>query len=108
MKRRKAACSATSTVPVERFECDLRAVLEGRPVFAPIAASIIRLTRRQEEILELLRGGFSSKQIAARLEISEGTVNNHVAALIRIFGVSNRTQAITRAIELGYLRWQSR
>lgn len=96
-----------STVPVERFTADLRGVLEGRPVFAAVREQpdMIRLTRRQEEILSLLRSGCSSKQIAARLEISEGTVNNHVATLIRLLGVANRTQAIARAMELGYLRW---
>ncbi|GIZ53635.1 response regulator transcription factor [Noviherbaspirillum aridicola] len=97
------------SVPVERFESDLRAVLEGRRVFPPahMPPALIRLTPRQQEVLALLRRGCSSKEIAARLKISEGTVNNHVASLIRQFGVSNRTQAIARAIELGYLRWQS-
>lgn len=97
------------SVPVESFEADLRAVLEGRRIFPPAHSppAPIHLTPRQREVLALLRCGFSSKEIAARLAISEGTVNNHVASLIRQFGVSNRTQAITRAIELGYLRWQS-
>lgn len=97
------------SVPVERFEADLREVLDGRRAFASAKShhALIRLTPRQEDVLTLLRNGYSSKQIAARLQISEGTVNNHVASLIRMFGVSNRTQAIARAIELGYLRWQS-
>lgn len=96
-------CSAS----VERFEADLREVMAGRRVYTQEhnAPAAIHLTPRQKDVLALLRKGYSSKQIAAFLDISEGTVNNHVATLIRVFGVSNRTQALTRAIELGYLSW---
>ncbi|HEY8609003.1 MAG TPA: response regulator transcription factor [Noviherbaspirillum sp.] len=97
------------TAPLADFTSDLHAVIEGRPVFAApdVRPAPIRLTPRQEEILLLLREGVASKQIAARLHISEGTVNNHVATLIRLFGASNRAQAVSKAVALGYLQWRS-
>jgi two-component system response regulator DesR len=44
-----------------------------------------------------------SKQIAANLSLSEGTVNNHINATMRALKVSTRTHAVTRALELGLI-----
>lgn len=93
-------------MPVEKFESALHAVLNGRLAFSPsnsINTYSTRLTKRQQQVLSLLHCGYSSKQIAAHLEISEGTVDNHVTALLRALGVTNRTHAIAKAIELKYV-----
>lgn len=52
-----------------------------------------RLTRRQSRVLGLLGDGRSNREIAEELSISEGTVKLHVAAVLRVLGVSNRTEA---------------
>lgn len=51
------------------------------------------LTTRQHEVLERLEEGKSNKQIARELNLSENTVKIHVGRILRVLGVSNRTQA---------------
>lgn len=51
------------------------------------------LTRRQREVLELLVGGRSNKEISRTLALSEGTVKVHMAALFRTLGVNSRSAA---------------
>ncbi|MGH7738412.1 MAG: helix-turn-helix transcriptional regulator, partial [Candidatus Tyrphobacter sp.] len=50
------------------------------------------LSPRQQDVLALLLRGAASKAIAARLRISESTVNQHVAKLLRHFGVHSRAE----------------
>lgn len=52
-----------------------------------------RLTPRQLEVLRLLAQGKSNKQICRALNVAEGTIKNHLYALFRQIGVSNRTEA---------------
>ncbi len=59
------------------------------------------LSEREQEILRLLAGGASNKEIAAKLVIAEGTVKNHVTNILGKLGVSDRTQAALKARELG-------
>jgi DNA-binding NarL/FixJ family response regulator len=59
------------------------------------------LTPREEEVLRVLASGRTNQQIAQTLVISRGTVKVHVERIIRKLGVSDRTQAAVRAIELG-------
>lgn len=51
------------------------------------------LTGRQREVVDLLSTGKSNKEIARALNIAEGTVKVHVAAVFRLFGVHNRVSA---------------
>lgn len=55
----------------------------------------MRLTRRQAELLDLLLTGQSNQEIAVHLRLAEGTVKNHVSALL-LFGVRSRAQLISR------------
>ena len=59
-----------------------------------------RLTRRQCDVLFLIREGRSNKEIANRLDCSEGTVKLHCMAVFRALGVANRTQAAIMAERL--------
>ncbi|MGZ8371988.1 MAG: LuxR C-terminal-related transcriptional regulator [Rhodoplanes sp.] len=56
-----------------------------------------QITRRQRDVLALLARGMSNKEIARALGISEATTKIHAAALLRILGVRNRTEAALRA-----------
>ncbi len=56
-----------------------------------------RLTPRQLEVLRLLDRGLLTKEIAAELGISRHTANNHVRAILRVFGAASRTGALHRA-----------
>jgi DNA-binding NarL/FixJ family response regulator len=53
--------------------------------------------------LQLLASGQTNQEIAQTLGISKGTAKVHVERIIRKLGVSDRTQAAVRAIELGLL-----
>ncbi len=60
-----------------------------------------KLTEREVDVLQLLARGFTNADIAARLHLSEGTVRNHVSAILAKLGVSDRTQAAVIAIQHG-------
>ena len=77
-----------SSVPEERGGASPPAPLEG-------------LTYRELEILPLLVQGKSNPEIAEDLTISRATVKVHVSHIINKLGVSDRTQAVVHAIELG-------
>jgi DNA-binding NarL/FixJ family response regulator len=60
------------------------------------------LTSREVEVLRLLTGGYSNREIAVTLHLTEGTVKNHVSTVLEKLGVRDRTRAALRGIELGY------
>jgi DNA-binding NarL/FixJ family response regulator len=59
------------------------------------------LTERETEILRLMAGGYSNKEIAGSLGVAEGTVKNHVSNILSKLGVRDRTRAVLKAFELG-------
>jgi DNA-binding NarL/FixJ family response regulator len=61
------------------------------------------LTPREREVLELMKLGLTNRQIAENLVISLGTSKNHVEHIIAKLGVSDRTQAVVKALEFGIL-----
>lgn len=61
------------------------------------------LTAREVEVLALVAEGFSNRQIAGRLSISEHTVKFHVNAIMGKLGAQSRTEAVVRATRLGVL-----
>lgn len=80
----------------------------GRP--APAAAAsdpsasdlpVQGMTDRQHQVLLKAVRGHSNKAIARSLQLSEGTVKAHLSAAFRILGVSNRTEAVYAAAQLG-------
>ncbi len=52
------------------------------------------LTDRETEILRLMAGGYSNKEIANSLGVAEGTVKNHVSNILSKLGVRDRTRAV--------------
>lgn len=61
------------------------------------------LSTREREVLAFLASGCSNKEIGARLNISEGTVKNHMTQVLGKLGALDRTQAALRARELGLI-----
>ncbi|HJT56488.1 MAG TPA: LuxR C-terminal-related transcriptional regulator [Ktedonobacteraceae bacterium] len=61
------------------------------------------LTTREQEVLRLLARGLRNKEIAARLYVSERTVNFHLANIYQKLNVSGRTEALSKAHERGLL-----
>jgi len=66
------------------------------------------LTPRETEILRLLAGGFTKREIAEALFLAEGTVKNHISTVLAKLGVRDRTRAVLRALHLGLLGTSSR
>jgi DNA-binding NarL/FixJ family response regulator len=61
---------------------------------------VLKLTKRQREVLSFLARGLSNKEIARALDIAEATTKIHMAALLRGLGVRNRTEAAFKAANL--------
>ena len=93
--------------PSAEFAKELASVLAGKPAFPATARvanqSLVRLTRRQEELLDCVQRGMSSKEIARALFLSEGTVNNGITAAMKALNVTSRSHALAKALELGLL-----
>jgi DNA-binding NarL/FixJ family response regulator len=68
-----------------------------------MATPTVRLTPREEELLQLLGGGSSIAQIAAQLFISQSTAKTHLSKLYDKLGAANRAQAVMAAVRLGLL-----
>jgi DNA-binding NarL/FixJ family response regulator len=72
-----------------------------RPWREPTQTDAGDLTSRELEILQLVTGGLSNAEIAARLFIVEGTVKNHLHNILEKLHLENRVQAATYAIRQG-------
>jgi DNA-binding NarL/FixJ family response regulator len=90
----------------------IRTVHSGKSrIPAPVAERLAErmnnpaLTDRETEVLRLIVGGNSNKEIAAALFISEATVKTHINSLLSKLGVSDRTQAATTALQRGIVHF---
>ena len=61
------------------------------------------LSPRELDVLRLLAQGRSNKEIGSRLDLTEGTVKNHMTRVLEKLGALDRTQAALRARELGLI-----
>jgi len=68
------------------------------------AEEIGLITRREREVASLIAEGLSNAELADRLVLSEGTVGNHVANILRKLGLKSRTQIAVWAVERGLYR----
>ncbi len=79
----------------------VRRVLQAQPPEFYSPGLLEPLTKRETEILRLMAGGFSNREIADALEMTEGTVRNHGSAIFSKLGVRDRTRAVLKGIEIG-------
>jgi len=75
----------------------------GTAETAPPAPPGGALTGREVEVLRLVAGGWTNREIAARLYVSEGTVKNHISRILGRLGLRDRTQAAVYARDHGLL-----
>ena len=108
-------------VSLEQLTEAIRAVAAGGTVIRPaVTERVLRglehmprdfdalsppdpLTRREIEILRLMAGGYSNREIADALGTAEGTVKNHASSILSKLGVRDRTRAVLKALERGYI-----
>lgn len=62
------------------------------------------ITRREEEVLQLIADGLSTPEVAARLYISQKTVKNHLASIYEKLNARDRTQAVLVAVRMGIVK----
>ncbi|WP_036259627.1 response regulator [Meiothermus cerbereus] len=101
-------------VPREELFRAVRLCAKGEAVLSPpVAARLLgrmrgpgeeTLSVRELEVLALVAKGFSNKEIARKLKISEATVKTHLLHTFEKLGVDDRTAAVTVALERGILR----
>jgi DNA-binding NarL/FixJ family response regulator len=77
-----------------------RAVAARAPDTAPAHE---RLTERERDVLRLMAGGYSNREIADVLATAEGTVKNQVSSILAKLGVRDRTRAVLKALETGVI-----
>jgi DNA-binding NarL/FixJ family response regulator len=104
-------------VPREELFRAVRLCAKGEAVLSPpVAARLLgrmrgpseeNLSMRELEVLSLVAKGFSNKEIARKLKISEATVKTHLLHAFGKLGVDDRTAAVTVALEKGFLRLES-
>ena len=101
---------------VEREELVLairKAVAGERHIPPDVAARLAarqprsQLSPRELDVLRLLVGGKRNKEIAAALDISEGTAKIHVSSILTKLGVFDRTEAVAAALQRGILQLPS-
>ncbi len=100
--------------PREDFFAAVRQVAKGESVLTPVVASRLmarmrapaeeQLSDRELEVLTLVSQGNSNQDIARQLHISTATVKTHLIHIYGKLGVSDRTAAVTTALEKGILR----
>jgi DNA-binding NarL/FixJ family response regulator len=59
------------------------------------------VTKREEEVLQLIADGCSTPEVAAKLYISQKTVKNHLASIYQKLDARDRTQAVLQAVRMG-------
>lgn len=108
-------------VSLDRLTEAIRTVASGRTFIQPgITEQLLRglenvphdfpsfnppdpLTERETEVLRLMAGGYSNREIADSLGVSEGTIKNHVSNILSKLGVRDRVRAVLKALDSGYV-----
>jgi DNA-binding NarL/FixJ family response regulator len=108
-------------VSVERLTEAIRLVAAGETILRPAVTEQVRrrleenrtefeslespdpLTRREVEVLRLMAGGYSNREIGDALDASEGTVKNHISNILSKLGVRDRIRAVLKGLEMGIL-----
>jgi DNA-binding NarL/FixJ family response regulator len=70
---------------------------------SPPSSESGEITTREREVLRLLVAGYSNREIGKALFVAEGTVKNHVSNILYKLGVRDRTRAVLKALERGYV-----
>jgi DNA-binding NarL/FixJ family response regulator len=115
--RAGASAFLLKDAPENQLLAAIRVVAEGGSMFAPSATrrvieefarrsvaaeravELAALTAREREVLRLVAGGWSNREIADRLGLSEHTAKTHVAHILGKLGLRDRVQAVVAAYE---------
>jgi DNA-binding NarL/FixJ family response regulator len=103
LARAASAMQAAMDLDISVFDAALarQLLLRQAEMHLDLLESRGHLTRREVEVLHWLRRGLRNADIAGLLQLSESTVEYHVSHIFDKLGVTNRTEAVERAAELG-------
>jgi DNA-binding NarL/FixJ family response regulator len=108
-------------VSVERLTEAIRLVAAGETIIRPaVTEQVLRrleenrtefeslespepLTRREIEVLRMMAGGYSNREIGDSLDATEGTVKNHISNILSKLGVRDRIRAVLKGLESGLI-----
>ncbi|MET7389577.1 response regulator [Streptomyces sp. NPDC005529] len=99
--------------PPEELSAAVRTAASGHSALAPTVADRLMdrmrtpaaaLSRRELEVLELVKDGLSNQQISKKLFLSQATVKSHLVHIYAKLGVDSRTSAVAAATERGLIR----
>lgn len=108
-------------IALEDLRAAMRAALAGERVFRPVVTVAAQrrlqemktkfeaaempdpLTPRELEVLRLMAAGLSNKEIGEALHAGEATVKTHASSILSKFGVRDRTRAVLKGLERGYI-----
>jgi DNA-binding NarL/FixJ family response regulator len=102
--------SSMSTVLLEAVELVLTGgtyvppEIHSASASEPLSVQGLDITPRQHDVLQLILGGFSNKEIAQQLNLSEQTVKAHVTMILRTLKVETRTQVVVAISRLGLIQ----
>ncbi len=90
-------------VEPEKLVSFLTQIAQGETIFDHISQFLEGLTDSEKQILRLMADGMKRKEIADALYISERTLSNHLQHIFEKLDVSSSVEAITKAIQMGYI-----
>ena len=89
--------------PIEELVSAIRTIMDGKRIYAPELVDFVYeddsenpLTERESQVLTLVAEGKTTKEIAAELFLSAGTVRNYISTILEKLNVGNRIEAIAR------------
>lgn len=95
--------------PIEELVSAIRVIMDGKRIYAPELVDFVYedesgnpLTERESQVLELVAEGKTTKEIAAELYLTAGTVRNYISTILEKLNVGNRIEAIARFREKGW------
>ncbi|WP_445478529.1 response regulator [Lysinibacillus irui] len=95
--------------PIEELVTAIRTIMDGKRIYAPELVDFVYeddsenpLTERESQVLTLVAEGKTTKEIAAELFLSAGTVRNYISTILEKLNVGNRIEAIARFKEKGW------
>ncbi|MBG9454431.1 transcriptional regulatory protein DesR [Lysinibacillus sphaericus] len=95
--------------PIEELASAIRTIMDGKRIYAPELVDFVYeddsenpLTDRESQVLTLVAEGKTTKEIAAELFLSAGTVRNYISTILEKLNVGNRIEAIARFKEKGW------
>ncbi|MBP2099953.1 two-component system response regulator DesR [Enterococcus rivorum] len=95
--------------PSDELIQNIRAVMEGKKFYSPelVTGMLFQqdnpLTDREREVLLAVGEGLSSKEIAGKLFLSDGTVRNYMSEILNKLEAKNRIEAVSLAKEKGWI-----